>query len=414
MLFCSSCFENEASFFDGDSKDQWCNSCVPRGCSCNEELLFYREPQSTFKKTKSTEYEDLIKEHIIDSSHNKKIQICYNAIDEKGHYGTCNTKFINLSQKELDENILHDIKWFTNHFSQSCLKVIPLDDNNKEYPCCEIMTFNNPIEIGEIFFSLEFNEYVQVSEFSNNKKSFKVYSITDKKVNDFIKTKDFQNKDFFKEVFNLNKHDNNNNLELELDYSNPRWYPLNGILDDYNWFDILVHHSMLSEPFFHTIKNIFNNSLIDIIENIDFECRLLDHFDGSNTFSNLLFDSDYLLLRDNLKEQIIKQFKECNIDKQFETKLYSCEQETLDNITTDKNLDRLIELIFKINILSQNIRSNSINDSSIHWGCGCGCGGDMFDDENYVQELEDQSFKNKSLRIEYIKIFWSILNNEDQ
>ena len=52
MLFCSSCFENEASFFAGDSKDQWCNSCVPRGCSCNEELLFYREPQSIFKKIK--------------------------------------------------------------------------------------------------------------------------------------------------------------------------------------------------------------------------------------------------------------------------------------------------------------------------------------------------------------------------
>ena len=410
MLFCSSCFENEASFFAGDSKDQWCNSCVPRGCSCNEELLFYREPQSIFKKNKSTEYEDLIKEHIINSSSNKKIQICYNAIDEKGHYGTRNTKFINLSQKELDENILQDIKWFTNHFSQSCLKVIPLDDNNKEYPCCEIMTFNNPIEIGEIFFSLEFNEYVQVSEFSNNKKSFKVYSITDKKVNDFIKTKDFQNKDFFKEVFNLNKHDNNNNLELELDYSNPRWYPLNGILDDYNWFDILVHHSMLSEPFFHTIKNIFNNSLIDIIENIDFEYRLLDHFSGDSSFSDLHSDNNYVLLRNKLKEDIINQFKDTNIDEQFDSKLDFTDQEALDKITMNTNLDKLIELIYKIEDLTQKIQSNAINDSSILFGCDCGCGGDMFDDLDYVQDLEDTCFNDKSLRLEYIKEYWSLIN----
>ena len=410
MLFCTTCFENEATYFDGTSKYQWCTNCVPRGCSCNEELLFYREPQSTFKKNKSTEYEDLIKEHIINSSSNKKIQICYNAIDEKGHYGTCNTKFINLSQKELDENILHDIKWFTNHFSQSCLKVIPLDDNNKEYPCCEIMTFNNPIEIGEIFFSLEFNEYVQVSEFSNNKKSFKVYPITDKKVNDFIQSKDFQNKNLFKEVFNLEKIDNHLNIKVELDNCNPRWYPLNGILDDYNWFDILVHPTMLSEPFFHTIKNAFINNLCNNINNIDFHYRLLDHFSGDSSFSDLHSDNNYVLLRNKLKEDIINQFKDTNIDEQFDSKLDFTDQEALDKITMNTNLDKLIELIYKIEDLTQKIQSNAINDSSILFGCDCGCGGDMFDDLDYVQDLEDTCFNDKSLRLEYIKEYWSLIN----
>ncbi|MBT5490864.1 hypothetical protein HOK00_00745 [bacterium] len=331
MLFCTSCFDNQATFFNDSTKFQWCDNCVPRGCSCEEELLFYKSPQD-----------------------------------------------------------------FTNQYPQSCIKVIPLDEKNRKF-----IYDDKPIEIGDIFFSLAYNEYVKVIDFSNRKDSFKVFPIVGPNIQKFINEKDFQNNDFPKDFETFN-----------LDHCNPRYYPLNGILDEGSSFDILISHYMLSDPFFHILKALFDSSfLFDNIE-VDFEYKLFDFFSGETyLFDNLETEENYVLLRNNLKKEIIKQYETCNIDTQFKTKLYSNDLEELNEIIEAQNLNKLIELLFVTHTLNQDIQSNSINDSSIHWGCDCGCGGDLFEDSDYVQDLEDEDSKKRFSRFENIIKIWKILNN---
>lgn len=126
-VVCNYCNNNIATWFYMPSTNDalidhfYCEDCVPRGCSCNNEILYEDDD------VEEMEYEaNKLKESI--NSNDKYILVNYGKKEhEKG--------------KEIEEikdiNNIRDI--VNNASTENMLNFVfkPLDEKNREYPCCE-------------------------------------------------------------------------------------------------------------------------------------------------------------------------------------------------------------------------------------------------------------------------------------
>lgn len=126
-IICNYCNEKIATWFYMPSTNDdlidhfYCEDCVPRGCSCNNEILYEDED------IEEMEYElEKIKKEV--NSGSKYILVNYGQKEhERG--------------KEIEE--IKDENNIINIINNSSIETMlnfelkPLDEKNREYPCCE-------------------------------------------------------------------------------------------------------------------------------------------------------------------------------------------------------------------------------------------------------------------------------------
>lgn len=116
--------------YDGNDEDEYhieesfyCDDCVSRGCSCNNESIYYDEKNETPEEL-IYQCENLRN----DINHNNYIMVNYGKIEH-------------CSEKELET--ITDIKMIrsiVNNVTNEQLRHFtfkPLDEKGREYPCCE-------------------------------------------------------------------------------------------------------------------------------------------------------------------------------------------------------------------------------------------------------------------------------------
>jgi len=292
MLFCFKCFEKIATFFDGSAFYQWCDNCVPRGCSCNEDYLCI--------STNPEIVEDRIdiflnlKNSILNSKDNFKLYY-----SDKGLLFCQNTKdyYIESSSKnnnlELIDNdfFLNDTNLFNhnsffknnNHF----LKIVDIDDTGKEIPCCEIFYTDKQETILESrLYSMKYNKNVVVQDRFEDSFSYyldkdkdSLYISHDSGINisfdfiDFIFTEDTKNTNLyiFLSLFIVNTEhnmffmDNLISKEFINSLNNPFVSPFSKFLSIHNYSENIDIYSF---------KKIRKNIVDFIFELFEFNSRV--------------------------------------------------------------------------------------------------------------------------------------------
>lgn len=123
-------------YLPGDSlnkeeNDYFCDECVPRGCSCNNESIYY-------DKLDNMEFIEKLHEELIETINNSSLE--YIAKEYKSK-----------SQKTLVKTIsdFNEVKKIVNVLPLEKItkySFIPLDDKRREFPCCEFMFDENGFE----------------------------------------------------------------------------------------------------------------------------------------------------------------------------------------------------------------------------------------------------------------------------
>lgn len=99
------------------TKDLYCDSCVPKGCSCNNEY-FDREEDAASR--------DVQVNYLL--SHRRiKVLNYANAIHNKGDH----------LEEITDINLIKSMFYNFTDEQTTHLEIIPLDENSEEFPCCE-------------------------------------------------------------------------------------------------------------------------------------------------------------------------------------------------------------------------------------------------------------------------------------
>jgi len=243
MLVCSECLEKDRKWSDGASKYNWCDDCVPRGCSCNSE--FFCNITEKSEKEGDTSLKDSI-EYIQDTitkyPNNIELYLSKEGVElDKNqdmyviHLDKCKYEIIE-NKKMFEENFIKEIL----NNKNGSLKMVNVDEKGREYPCAEIMELGENIikEKGEIFFSLHHNMYCMIGEVYHNG-SFRVYPI-----------KDIDKK--------------------EIDNCNPIHYKKNGFVTNELYMDLLISEYEAKDEEFIFLNNfIFNPSFNIILEEVE-------------------------------------------------------------------------------------------------------------------------------------------------
>lgn len=106
-----------------DEDNYYCDNCVPRGCSCNNESVCYHDEENDIE-----ELEIMVsnfKQDILENSRNFKLLNFFSKNHDSNYEEIKDKKLIKVLINNLsNEQIRH-------------LELIPLDENGREFPCCE-------------------------------------------------------------------------------------------------------------------------------------------------------------------------------------------------------------------------------------------------------------------------------------
>lgn len=295
MLVCSDCLKNEAVWSDGSTKYVWCDDCVPRGCSCNEESFckITKEYQEQYDCLTYEESIEDIKLRI--NKHPNNIQILYSKSGVKfsDDIGTFVIHSDKCNYEVIDNSLLFDNEFVSNLLSseESSIKVKYIDDEGRESPCAEIMYLDDDMikREGDLFYSLLHNTYITIGEIYHNK-SFVAYPTS-----------------FFKDG------------KSNVDYSNPLFYPREGIIFDSELIDIVINKYEAEDLEFLLLKDlIFSTSCSSIFNEYN--------NDLSSYFTEYSLESrteDELFAQDIVKVKLIEMFsKTLKINPETQIKLF--------------------------------------------------------------------------------------------
>ena len=173
MLVCSTCLNKEIKYRDGSTKINWCEDCVPRGCSCNEEYFFSISEEAIKNDNIYNEksYKEEIEE-IIKNKNKYKIFVSETGVIEDKKVDIGYTLHLDKAKfKEIDIEYLEQNKNKLINNTQSVIKIVNIDENGKEYPCVEIMEdgIEDDIFIGAKFYSLAHGQEVSINYIYPNK-----------------------------------------------------------------------------------------------------------------------------------------------------------------------------------------------------------------------------------------------------
>ena len=371
MFFCSECLENKATWL---SEEFYCDDCVSRGCSCNDDYFYtttYKDLKDEKKYQEFTYKENIIK--FLSENDINEYKVLYSTkgveLNNEDSYilHLEKTEYRELSAKELSNtDFINKITLNKN----SCIKIVPIDEFKREYPCCEVLDLRSlNEEPGEIFYSIKNKTNLILSD---------IYDNGHMRLHPFLNFKDKQ-----------------------IDFSNPIYFGSNGIKYDEEEIDILledkeeiVNFKLLNMFIFNTDNNI-------IFTNFEKEIN------KSNDKKNI--------------NKILKNFNEFNDDISYYFSMYNLDsnnkrmnevklllkniiiQHLKDNINTELNKNDTIEVylndlfndLIKFHEHNEVIKYSDVFDSSIHIGCDCGCGGDYID-EGYMGYIDDLLNKRKN------------------
>lgn len=353
MYLCLNCLENKATYFDMASKyRQWCYDCVPKGCSCNDEYIEdYVEndkkdeynKEKLLKNIEEYNYKAVLKTEAKEKIINNKVFFRVNILKE-----IKDRKEIILLLKN---NSINELKKWT---------FVPLDKNNNEFTCCEIIEDENDLKIKEIIYHFYYNKYFIINE--EYKNSFKCYEITNYSTLEFEK----------ENIKNIN--------DIEIDNSNPIYINKNGISYEKKYIDLYFSNSFIYYDK-HNIVEFLNKY---IFNNKDISLFLKDKFDEYNNSINY-FATSFIEEKKQLK----------NYKKLIKAILKDLKTYKIKTIKK-KNIKYFIKTLFLYHYYNDLLENNSLMDNSIHIGCDCGCGGNLINDNDYVQ-LDKLLKKRKNL-----------------
>jgi hypothetical protein len=304
MLVCKKCFKREIKWADGETDFNWCDKCVPRGCSCNEEYIFYE----TNKEQLENNFKKILKSIEIKKRKYKikvmfsKTGVSYNEKENKYILILNQTNF-----KEIEVSKLKNSK-FINKFinnKKNVLKIIDLDKKGRELPCIEIMFLQKSIRKtrGETFFSLEHNKMIKIDTV-------------------------YENGSFRGTINN--------------DYSNPIYYPKTGFIWKENTIDLLINENykenkLINQLLFNTYDSKFIRNLINLSKK------------EQNQIDELNEDLSYLF---ELQKEEKNKYKDLikKIKKEIKKEI------SLEYNFSKKEIKKLFKLLFKFHTLNKDIK----------------------------------------------------------
>lgn len=358
MYVCSNCLEKEATYTDMAGKYEWCESCLPRGCSCNDEnVSYYKNEGEEDNIEELKEQFEKFKTKIINGNYKLK------DYGEKIH---CSGKEKRIIQnKEEIKKIMDNVK----ETEMLNFVAIPLDKENREYPCCEIEPKEDfsILKVNEVVFSPRLNIFLIIKE--EYKNSFKAHEITN---------------DISKYITEYNSIEEDEIKNLEIDYCNTHYISKDGV--EYNKSEIdlyLTTYNYFNEESYNLKKflqeNIFCNEEVKYLE------------DEKNIFNNDMgyYFGYYEEYRQSKKEK--KDFYYGNEiirknENKIKTYLYKSfqhnERRELRKLNK-KEVNKLFNLLVIFHKVDEKVKYLDVLNPTVHIGCDCGCGGDLIDEGDY-------------------------------
>jgi hypothetical protein len=336
MLVCCKCLKREARWADGSTKYNWCEKCVPRGCSCNNDYVFNerKEPDFNIKEQIKNILESYKKQDYILYKSNKGVK------DGILDVSKCEYKKINkklLKKKDFIKSLEINKEY--------SIKIIPINKNKKEYPCCcEVMYIKKEeiLKKGEVLYSLKYDDYIMIDEIYQTE-SFRAYKISD------------------------------NEKKMIIDEANPLYYPMKGIILDENIIDLLIIPEEVDDKEFKLLKNfIFKTTESEILKKIEQKLKktklnkteIEESFYENNNDISFFFEEyaktqTHSKINKKIKKEIIKNIylyiKEKN-------KKY-LQKETKEEIKRNQKISKkLFKLLVDFHKINEEIKYNDIND----------------------------------------------------
>jgi len=379
MLICSTCMEKEIEWSDGSTKYQWCDDCVPRGCSCEQEHFFIKSDSDITNEDSFTFKEDLNKIKIRLEKDTNSIEIY---LSETGVSYNKKDDSYTLELNNTDYKIIDNLLLFNENFINTLLKnkeyslmLQYVDSKKRTYPCCEVMYLEETYkkEEGEIHFSLYYNQYLLIQEIYKNG-NFRAYPVTN------IGTK-------------------------EIDNSNAIYYDKTGFTYDGSNLDLLItEHESKDKEFLFLNKFIFNTYENVIFENFNNNIDTNKYKSEINEYNDDIgFYFEMYSLKNKTAEELYVQDYIRTLLIEYFRKIFQMQ---------DKTDIELFDLLVEYHKVNDSVKYSDALDSSIHYGCDCGCGGDSITDEDF--EMADLNIdKRKRLFIEIFKIAYYTVIEKD-
>lgn len=157
-----------------------------------------------------------------------------------------------------------------------------------------------------------------------------------------------------------------------------------------------------------------NNSNFDVIVNLEDveskEIQFIEEYLIRYHFLNEFNENWYYDLKEeieNIQEKkkldykklfsiLVDGFlKEENNRKYFDEFKNNMNQKYFDNKLSEIEIFDILLDIMEFDELNMNISSNLFLDTSVHYGCDCGCGGDMLEGDDYYEKEADKLLKQR-------------------
>jgi len=140
---CHFCKKNYAEYIlmsSNRKKYLYCYQCVPKGCSCTQESIYFDESLSE-EEQKEFKQEQLDK-YINDINNGFNYKVYKYIQNDKNEIDLSKDAIKKYLKKEEILDLLKDTR--TNVYD---LIFIPLDENQQEYPCCEFFYDKNSFRV---------------------------------------------------------------------------------------------------------------------------------------------------------------------------------------------------------------------------------------------------------------------------
>jgi hypothetical protein len=372
--------EKEIEWSDGSTKYQWCNDCVPRGCSCEQEHFFIKSDSDIKDRDYFTFKEDLNEIKIRLEKDINSIEIY---LSETGvSYSEKDDSYI-LELNDTNYKIIDNYLLFNENFintllnnTEYSLMLQYVDNKKRPYPCCEVMHLEETYkkEKGEIHFSLYHNQYLLIHEVYKNG-NFRAYPL--------------------------------NNMDTkEIDNSNAVYYNKTGFSYDSSNLDLLItEYEAKDEEFLFLNKFVFNtyeNTIFEELEKSIDITKYKSEIEEYNDDIGFYFEM-YSLNNKTVEELYVQGCIQTLLMEHFR-KIFNGQ---------DKTDFELFDLLIKYHKINDSVKYSDALDSSIHYGCDCGCGGDSLTDEDFDRAGVSID-KRKNLFIEIFKIVYYTVITKDR
>jgi hypothetical protein len=120
MVSCCGCGKEVQEYWmymPGEEDESYCENCVPRGCSCNNE--YFEFDIDSIDKEQQIEF-FLKRRHFNVINYGSSTHVRGQELETITDRNLIKAMFYNFTQEQL-----------------SHLEIVPLDENGRHYPCCE-------------------------------------------------------------------------------------------------------------------------------------------------------------------------------------------------------------------------------------------------------------------------------------